>query len=143
MKAEERRGAVSRAGARFRFEKLDVWHAARALGRRVRKRSRSFPRDEQFELASQVRKTAVSITSNIAEGSGRNSDKDFAHFLEQAYGSCMELASQLYDAFDDGCLSQAELDSFLDETSQISNPIAALNRSLGIQHSKVHPREAR
>jgi len=141
----EHRGSEFRNPARppFRFEKLEVWHAARALSRALRKRTRVFPRAEQFELASQLRRAAVSITSNIAEGSGRNSDKDFAHFLEQAYGSAMEVASQLFDAFDDGYLSRTELDSFLSELSEVAGKIGALNRSLGVTTSKVTPRAAR
>lgn len=127
----------------FRFEKLDVWHQARALSQRIRKRARLFPKEAQFELASQLRRAAVSVTWNIAEGSGRNSDKDFAHFLEQAYGSAMEIGSQLFDALDDGYISSVELDSFLAELSAVAGKIASLNRSLGVATSKVHPRGAR
>ena len=77
---------------RFRFENLEVWPEARALNRKVYGLTRKFPSEEQFGLTSQMRRASVSVSSNRAEGSGRNSDKDFGHFLEQAYGSLMELA---------------------------------------------------
>jgi four helix bundle protein len=78
---------------RFRFEKLQVWQEARRLNRTIYRLTRNFPRAELFAMTSQIRRAWVSISSNIAEGSGRNSDRDFGHFLEQAYGSLMEVAS--------------------------------------------------
>ena len=71
----------------FRFEKLDVWQKSVEFADRVYAVTKSFPSDERFGLTSQMRRAAVSISSNIAEGSGGSSDKDFAHFLEIAYGS--------------------------------------------------------
>jgi len=68
----------------FRFEKLEVWHLARHLNRVVYRATNDFPKHEQFGLTSQLRRASVSVSSNIAEGSGRNSDTDFAHFLEIA-----------------------------------------------------------
>ncbi len=79
---------------RFRFEKLEVWQLARALNKLVYAMSRAFPKEEMFALTSQIRQASTSVSSNIAEGSGRNSDTDFAHFLEIAYGSLMEVVSQ-------------------------------------------------
>jgi hypothetical protein len=68
----------------FRFENLEVWQLARQLNRSVYSSTKKFPKDELFALTSQVRRASISISSNIAEGSGRNSDADFAHFLEIA-----------------------------------------------------------
>lgn len=79
----------------FRFEKLSVWKKAIEFADRVYAESRTFPVDERFGLTSQIRRAAVSFSSNIAEGSGRSSDKDFAHFVQIAYGSLMEVTSQL------------------------------------------------
>lgn len=82
----------------FRFEKLDVWKKAIDLADVVYAITRSFPDYEKFGLANQMRRCAVSISSNIAEGSGRSSNRDFARFVEIAYGSTMELVSQIHIA---------------------------------------------
>ena len=71
---------------RFRFERLEVWQEARRINRAIYQLTKKFPREEMFAITSQIRRASISVSSNIAEGSGRNSDKDFAHFLEQAYG---------------------------------------------------------
>ena len=86
-----------------------------------------------------MRRASISISSNIAEGSGRNSDKDFAHFLEQAYGSAMKVASQLYLAFDEGYVSESAQNETLDDIQAVSAQIAALNRALKIKTTKVNP----
>ena len=121
---------------RFRFQKLDVWHDARQLNRDIYRLSGAFPREEQFALTSQVRRAAVSILANIAEGSGRNSDRDYAHFLEQSYGSAMELASHLFLSHDLGYLGSESLEPALDQIEKTAIRIAALNRSLGVDGSK-------
>ena len=79
----------------FRFEKLEIWQMAIEQSDEVYRTTRSFPREEQFGLTSQVRRSAVSIAANIAEGSGRSSDGDFRRFLEIATGSLMETVSHL------------------------------------------------
>ena len=88
-------------------------------------------------MTSQLRRAAVSVAANIAEGAGRNSDRDFAHFLEQAYGSLMEVVSILYLAADEGYLPKIELDPLLDELEKLARRIAALNRSLEVKNSKT------
>jgi four helix bundle protein len=122
---------------RFRFEKLTAWQDARKLKQKVYRATKSFPREEMFALTSQMRRAVTSISSNIAEGSGRNSDKDFAHFLEQAYGSLMETASLLFLAFDEMYLSEAEADSLLESADQLAGRIVSLNRSLTVNTSKT------
>ena len=122
---------------RFRFEDLEVWQEARRLNREISRLTRRFPPLEQFALTSQIRRASVSISSNIAEGSGRNSDRDFAHFLETSYGSLMEVASQLFLAFDEEYLDEATLDTMLESARILSAKIAALNRSLLVKASKV------
>ena len=82
----------------FRFEKLEVWHKSIAFADCVCLITRGFPDSERFGLVTQMRRAAVSISSNIAEGSGRGSDKDFARFLEISYGSLMETISQTHIA---------------------------------------------
>ncbi|HVZ63484.1 MAG TPA: four helix bundle protein [Lacunisphaera sp.] len=127
----------SPTSAKFRFEKLDVWQDARLLNRRIYEITRGFPVDERFGLTSQVRRAAVSIAANIAEGSGRNSDRDFAHFLELAYGSAMELASHLYLARDVGLVTEKDGRELMDMIGKVTGRLAGLNRSLKIAGSKV------
>lgn len=122
---------------RFRFEKLTVWQASRLLNRKIYQITRKFPEHEAFGITSQLRRASVSVSTNIAEGSGRNSDKDFAHFLEQAYASLMEVASLLFLAFDEKYIDQSTLDSILDEINQSAGQLVALNRSLKVQTSKT------
>ncbi len=79
----------------FRFEKLDVWQKAVEYADLIYRVTQSFPADERFGLTSQLRRSAVSVSSNIAEGSSRSSDADFARFIEIAYGSLLESVSEL------------------------------------------------
>lgn len=115
----------------FRFERIDAWQLARAFNRSVYRASRGFPKGETFALTSQIRRASVSILSNIAEGSGRNSDADFAHFLEIAYGSLMEVVSQMYIALDEKYLGEAEFRALADEADMLAGKIAALAKALG------------
>jgi len=78
----------------FKFEKLDVWQKAIDFADLVYSKSKSFPSDERFGLTSQMRRAAVSVSSNIAEGSSRFSDTDFARFVEIATGSLFEVVSE-------------------------------------------------
>jgi four helix bundle protein len=105
---------------RFRFEKLNVWQEARNLNRNTYRVSRSFAQEELFAMTSQLRRASVSVASNIAEGSGRNSDKDFAHFHEQPYGSLMEGASLLYLALDEKYVSDETANAILDEVEKLA-----------------------
>ena len=77
------------------YKELEVWQKSMELVVLVYRLSRNFPKDEQFALTSQLRRAAVSIPSNIAEGFGRDSHKDFANFLLISRGSLFELGTQL------------------------------------------------
>jgi four helix bundle protein len=123
--------------ARFRFEKLEVWQEARMTNQIIYQMTRKFPREELFAMTSQIRRAFTSVSSNIAEGSGRNSDKDFAHFLEQAYGSLMEVASTFYLALDEGYVKESDLDPLFDRLERLAKRIASLNRSLFVATSKT------
>lgn len=126
MKVERRGGRH-----RFRFESLGVWQLARALNKQVYSICRKFPQDELFGLTLQLRRASVSISSNIAEGSGRNFDTDFAHFLEIAYGSLMEVVSQLFIALDEAYLAQDVFDCIASDADVLAGKIVALSKSLG------------
>jgi four helix bundle protein len=77
------------------LKKLIIWNKSMELATSVYKVTANYPDDEKFGLTSQIRRSAVSVPSNIAEGAGRESDKDFARFLSIANGSSYELQTQL------------------------------------------------
>ncbi|MCW3126214.1 MAG: ribosomal protein [Bacteroidetes bacterium] len=78
------------------YTKLEIWKEAIEIGVLVYKLCEMFPKTEQFGLISQMQRAAVSISSNIAEGSSRRSKLDFIRFLEFSLGSCFEIESQLF-----------------------------------------------
>jgi four helix bundle protein len=115
----------------FRFQKLDVWQQARLLNKKIYELSRAFPTNEAYALTSQIRRASISVSSNIAEGSGRNSDADFAYFLEIAYASLMEVISQLYLALDQGYISENQLEVITAEADFLASQLVALSKTLG------------
>ena len=82
------------------FKELDVWKKSRILVKDIYLLLANFPDVEKFGIISQMKRAVVSIPSNIAEGSGRSSDKEFVRFLDIALGSAFELETQLYLSFD-------------------------------------------
>ena len=79
----------------YSFEKLEVWQLSIEFVKDIYNLTKTFPVEEKFCLVSQINRAVVSIPSNIAEGTSRNSGKDKAHFMNIAYGSTMELLTQL------------------------------------------------
>ncbi len=77
------------------FKNLQIWQLAIELVEDIYKLTAKFPENEKYGIKSQMNRAAVSIPSNIAEGAGRNSDKDFAHFISIAIGSMYELHTQI------------------------------------------------
>jgi four helix bundle protein len=110
----------------FKFEKLDVWQKAIDLADRVYSKTKSFPADERFGLTNQMRRAAVSISSNLAEGSARVSDADFARFVEIATGSLFEVSESTV-AKRQGYLSE---DSFYKAAEQQGRMLSGLRRTL-------------
>jgi four helix bundle protein len=92
-----------------KYTELEVWKAARAFAAEVYKVTAIFPKEETYGLTSQIRRCAVSIPSNIAEGSGRQHPKETIQFLTIARGSLYELETQLYVSFDIGFISERQL----------------------------------
>jgi four helix bundle protein len=90
----------------FTFEKLDVWQKAIDFADLVYNHTRNFLADERFGLTNQMRRAAVSICSNIAEGTSRMSQTDFARFIEIATGSVFEVVSQSFIGQRQGFLTQ-------------------------------------
>ena len=115
----------------FRFEKLLVWQKAVEFADQVYTVTRGFPSDERFGLTSQMRRAAVSISSNIAEGSSRASDTEFARFLEIAYGSLMEVVSQAQVAFRQTFLVEDSLNAIREKAEELSRMLSGLKGSLG------------
>lgn len=113
----------------FPFEKLEVWQDARKLVRSVYGCTESFPSSERFGLTSQLRRSAVSVANNLAEGSGRSSLKDQAHFSNQAYASLMETACDLILATDLKFSVAEEVDPILNQTYDLSVRVHNLRES--------------
>lgn len=114
----------------FNFEKLEVWHQAIEFADLVYSNTRNFPSDERFGLTNQMRRAAVSISSNIAEGSSRNSRKEFARFIEIATGSVFEVVSQSFIARNQGHLPEAQFHSLYVAAQQQGKMLSGLRRSL-------------
>lgn len=91
------------------YKELDIWIQARVLVKTVYVLTKSFPKDEQFSLTSQVRRCVISIPSNIAEGCGRQSNKETIHFLHIARGSLFELETQMILAEDLNYISDIDI----------------------------------
>lgn len=116
--------------AQFAFEKLEVWQKARAFNKTIYQTTSKLPYSEQGILVDQLRRTANSIPSNIAEGSGRLSPKQFIHFLSISYGSLMEVFNHLILAHDLGYISDKELAEIRIKTSEIAKMIKSLRYKL-------------
>ncbi|MGB4329118.1 MAG: four helix bundle protein [Tenuifilum sp.] len=96
------------------YKQLDVWIASRQLANSIYTISKNFPKDEIFGLTQQIRKSAISVPSNIAEGLGRNHLNEIIQFLYIARGSLFELETQIYIAFDQGYLESDNLKQITD-----------------------------
>ena len=110
----------------FSFEGLEVYKTARLLVRDVYRLQQKFPQTETYALGDQIRRSASSVTSNIAEGSGRNSNKEKVHFIEIAYGSLMEAFSQLQIAHDLGYLSEQDIDTIRPSFVSVAKMLSGL-----------------
>ena len=105
------------------FHKLGIWQRSHQLTLDVYKMSKSFPKDELFGLKSQIRRAASSIPTNIAEGCGRASNKDFAHFLQIAIGSASEVEYELLLAHDLEYINDEAFNKLTSETIAIRKMI--------------------
>ena len=113
-----------------RFETLDIWHSSVSYGVGIYKVSKNFPRDEVYGLTSQIRRAAVSISSNIAEGSGSNSKKDFQRFLDIAVKSALETVSQLKFAIELGYIHKSQIEQLSQSAELLIKRIYAFRNSL-------------
>lgn len=99
------------------YKELNVWKRGIKLTTEIYKVSKLFPSEERFGLTSQIRRSAVSVPSNVAEGAGRRTDGEFVNFLGIAHGSICELETQLYVAFELGYIEEQK---FIDVTSELT-----------------------
>ena len=114
----------------FNFEKLETWQKAIAFADMVYDLTRNFPADERFGLTNQMRRAAVSISSNIAEGSARNSRNDYARFLEIATGSLFEVVSQSFIGERQGFLSKDNFERLYASADEQGKMLSGLRRSV-------------
>jgi four helix bundle protein len=112
------------------FKELIVWKKARNLVKDIYELTQKFPDNEKFGLTQQIRRAAVSIPSNIAEGSGRGTDNDFIRFIDIANGSAFEVETQLYLALDLSYISQLEFEEIAAKLSDIERFIFNFKKSL-------------
>jgi four helix bundle protein len=116
----------------FNFEKLDVWHKAIDFADMVYSVTRGFPPDERFGLTNQMRRAAVSISSNIAEGTSRSSRADYCRFIEIATGSVFEVISQATIGKRQSWLSDKDYLALYKAAEQQSKMLSGLKRSLEV-----------
>lgn len=112
------------------FKELKVWQLSRTLVKEIYEITSDFPSTEKYGLVSQLRRCAVSIPTNIAEGAGRNTDKDFAQFLNISLGSAFELETLLILAYDVGLISQEQLGNLSIKISEIQKMTHGLIKTL-------------
>lgn len=113
----------------FAFEQLEVYQIARQYVKNIYELSDAFPAKEDFALTSQIRRAAISVTSNVAEGTSRFSLKDKSHFIEIAYGSLMETYSQLQVAVDLGYIKAETMGQIAPIVVELRNKLSALRKS--------------
>src|SRR6185369_1757368 len=114
----------------FNFEKLETWQKAINFADLVYDVTRNFPADERFGLTNQMRRAAVSISSNIAEGTARNSKNDYARFLEIATGSLFEVVSQSFVGRRQGFLSENDFQKLYNAAEEQGKMLSGLRRSI-------------
>lgn len=114
----------------FRFEGLDVWKRSVELAGKIYQITKLLPRTEQFGLIDQMRRAAVSISANIAEGSARDTEKDFAHFLNISRGSLFELVSHLEVALRLEYLKAEDVSKVKSEATEIAKMLSGLRKHI-------------
>jgi four helix bundle protein len=115
-----------------RFKELEIWKRSRLFCSEIYKITAGFSESEKFGLTNQLRRASVSLPSNIAEGSSRQSNKDFSRFLEITLGSAYEMETQLLIVFDLKFISEKELETINNELQEIVKMISKFKSNLKI-----------
>jgi four helix bundle protein len=113
----------------FSFEKLIAWQKGRELALLIYKTTKQFPKEEVFGLTSQMRRCSISIASNLAEGSGRQSLKEKARFSEIAYSSSLELLNQVILSNDFEYINEIDYLSLREKIAEVNMLIDGLYKS--------------
>ena len=116
--------------AKYSYKNLEAYKEAKALVKQVYALLKKFPKEEQYALCDQLRRAVISVPSNIAEGSGRTSAKDQAHFLEMAFGSLMEVDCQIDIAKDLGYVSLDEHEEITVQISKVAALLSGMRRKI-------------
>ena len=112
------------------YKDLKAWQRSMQLVQEIYRITLTFPKNETFGLTSQMRRAAISIPSNIAEGKGRSTDRDFIHFLCNARGSVLELETQLMIANGLRYITKEQAEALMNETEQIGKMLNGLIHAL-------------
>jgi four helix bundle protein len=115
------------------FKELKIWQKSRILTTEVYNLTRKFPKDEKFGLISQMDRAVVSISSNIAEGSGRGSNRDFRRFLNYSLGSAYELETQIILSYDLGFVSEIDFSEISEKITEVQKMIFGFRKSLSVK----------
>jgi four helix bundle protein len=118
------------------YQDLVGWQKSMALVGEIYRHTQHFPANEVYGLTSQIRRAAISIPSNIAEGQGRLSSGEFKQFLGHARGSAFEVETQLRIAHDLGYLSQQATKDLLDRVQEVGRILSGLLTSLGYSRTR-------
>ncbi|GAB3581238.1 four helix bundle protein [Hymenobacter daeguensis] len=118
---------------KHRFKELIVWQRAMDVARTTYRLCMDFPSNERSGLISQMRRSAVSVPSNIAEGAGRGGNKEFAQFLRIANGSCYELHTQMLLAADFGYISPEQLTAAEGQIEEVERLLYAFQNKIDSQ----------
>ena len=114
------------------YRDLKVWSKAHLLALKVYKITKAFPKEEQFNLTSQIRRAALSVPTNIAEGAGKFSNKDFAKFLQIALGSINEVDYLIIFSNDLGLIDKDEFDILSKEVGEIKGMLISLIKKVRV-----------
>jgi four helix bundle protein len=112
------------------FEDIEAWQLGRELKRRVYACSAQGSFAQDFALKDQIRRAAISVTANIAEGFERGGNREFIQFLSTAKGSCGEVQDHLYTALDAGHVSRALFDALYSQSAEVSRKLGAFMKYL-------------
>lgn len=113
----------------FRFERLIAWQKSRIYSKDIYFATSRLPKEETYGLIIQMRRSATSVCSNLAEGSGRISSKDEAHYTTMAYGSLMENINQVILAGDLGYITEEQITSLKEKANELARILSGLRDS--------------
>ena len=128
MRCKQRREGMT--DPKYSYKNLNVYIKSKELVKQIYELLKKFPKEEQFALSDQLRRAVISVPSNIAEGSGRTSAKDQAHFFEMAFGSLMEVDCQMDIAQDLSYVSSEEHEDVSKQISQVAALLSGMRRKI-------------